>query len=132
MDRSAVRVRARALLPHACDRNGLLDQHRLLEVVKALLASNVAHKRDIARELGVQAEQLQRQQVAVVTSAAPLAKNVQEEIASSLQRAHTHFKAVDWQIDIKLLGGFTVQIGDTWYDFTIANDLHTLREQLSR
>jgi F0F1-type ATP synthase delta subunit len=124
--------KAKRLLTLCVDNDGVIQDQRVLESVRALLASSIADRRKIARELGRQAEKVKMQQHAVVTSASLLDRQTREDILASLQKKHSTLKTIEWHEDPQLLGGFTIQVGDRWYDASIANDLHIIREQLSQ
>jgi len=129
---SAYQVKARALLRMVTQKDETLSEEKVLELVKAVLSSSLSSKRELAREIGRQAEQVLNNQRAIITSAAPLSKDVQDQVLKALQKQHQQLRSAEWRVDPQLLGGFTIQVGDTWYDTSIAHDLFTIREQLSQ
>jgi F0F1-type ATP synthase delta subunit len=132
MANELVEAKARALLSLVTNAQGVIDEAKLLDVVRELLKTNQPAKREIVRRLAVLAENIQTRQLAEVTSAVALPKTTQDALASLVHRNHPEVKQITWQINPDLLGGFTVRVADTWYDMSISADLQLIKEQLSQ
>lgn len=123
---------AQQLLPHCLDQQGALSTQAITEVVKAIMASQVKGKAAILRQLKRLVEQENRRQQATVTSVTSLDKATQTQISTYITKHHPAIRRIVWQEDPNLLGGFTIQMGDMWYDLSIVHDLQTIREHLSQ
>ncbi len=131
MASALVVAKAQALVSLVTTTDGVIDPDKLQAVVHELLNTNHKSKRDIARQLAIEAEKIQTQQLAEVASAVVLPKSTQQALVNAIRRRHPQVKQFVWQVNPDLLGGFTIRVADTWYDTTLATDLKTIRQQLS-
>jgi len=68
---------------------------------------------------------------ATVKSSVFLTDKQREEIKARLEKIFGEKIAVVNEIEKKLLGGFTVQLGDWYLDASLSLDLHKIKEALS-
>lgn len=125
-------IAAKKIVAMAVNSQGVIDDSRVLELVRALLQSKMVDKVAIAREVGRQAELLRRQYQAIITTPVEIDAATRKSMLQSLSTKFPQIKEAEWRVEPNILGGFTLLIGDSWYDASIANDLETIREQLSQ
>ena len=132
MEDRLARLQAKRLLSLALKSDGSVDENKILAIVKELMAGKQPNMRRIAKALGCLADHKINQQRAIITTAVPANSAMKEQIFENIKRRHPQVVSAEWRQDSSLLGGFTVQIGDLWYDASIANDLSTIREHISQ
>lgn len=67
-----------------------------------------------------------------LTTAAPLANDQRQQIASAIEQAVAAQPLLETRVDERLLGGVVVRIGDRVYDASIAGQLKKIRQRLTR
>lgn len=123
-------LQIRALMQHVVDRHGKLDGKMVRAVFEAVAKSDMSNKAALLKGFVAAINNLERQQRAVVTSAAELNAEEKQRIEKLLQEKHPHLTTVDWQRKSDLLAGITAQVGDTWYDLSIKQRLAQVQERL--
>ena len=130
MLQSAQHSRAAVLVGLSVNEGGMLDEERVRDVLVGVSALILSRKRELLREYKRQIGELERQQQAEVVSAVGLSREVKSVVLTQLRGRHPHMNNVTWTIDQDILGGLTVQIGDTWYDQSLQHRLDMIKEQL--
>ena len=97
----------------------VLDDHDRLDALRSIAAA----VRDLHEERTgkVRVE---------VRSALPLAEDQREKLRQELRASLGREPVLDARVDPELLGGLTVQVGDTLYDASIRTRLEQIRNQL--
>ncbi|GGG39197.1 ATP synthase subunit delta [Croceivirga lutea] len=98
-----------------------------------VLSSN--RRQDLLNEVALkyiaQYEVLKGEDVAVVTSAIPLTKELEQKILSQVTSLTGKKVTLENKIDETLLGGFVLRVGDLQYDASVANKLNTLKREFT-
>lgn len=97
--------------------NLLIDNKRLSILV------NVAKKYTVIYDL------LKGKEVAKVTTAVPLTKDLETKILAKVKEITGKEATLQNTINPDIIGGFVLRIGDIQYDASIANKLSTLKRQ---
>jgi F-type H+-transporting ATPase subunit delta len=99
----------------------------------ALLAKNqrINLLGQVAQEYQKRIDALQGVQKAQVTTAVPLEKALEKEVLGMAQKLTPQKVILENKIDPTLLGGFVLQIGDLQYNATVAQQLRTLKQELT-
>ncbi|CAI8224222.1 MAG: ATP synthase subunit delta [Flavobacteriaceae bacterium] len=99
----------------------------------ALLAKNqrINLLGQVAQEYQKRIDALQGVQKAQVTTAAPLEKALEKEVLGMAQKLTPQKVILENKIDPTLLGGFVLQIGDLQYNASVAQQLRTLKQELT-
>ena len=99
----------------------------------ALLAKNqrINLLGQVAQEYQKRIDALQGAQKAQVTTAAPLEKALEKEVLGMAQKLTPQKVILENKIDPTLLGGFVLQIGDLQYNASVAQQLRTLKQELT-
>jgi F0F1-type ATP synthase delta subunit len=108
-----------------------LLEENILEAVRAIGKSSVMHKTELLLAYKQLALQALSEQQAVAVSALRLSEGDQHDIEVAIKKKHPAVRSVLWELDPNLIGGITVLVADQWYDFSIRQQLTTIREQLS-
>ena len=99
-----------------------------------LLVLNAHDRLDALRSIAAAVRDLHEKQTGKVRvqvrSALPLADDQQEKLRQQLRASLGREPVLDVRVDPALLGGLTVQVGDTLYDGSIRSRLEQIRKQL--
>lgn len=74
-------------------------------------------------------DQLRDSQVATVTTAAPLSKELEAKVLSKVKELTGKEAEVENIIDESIIGGFILRVGDIQYNASIANKLDKLKRE---
>ena len=125
-----LKLEVRALMQHVVDRQGKLDAKMARAVFEAVAKSDMSNKARLLKGFVAAINHYERQQRAVVTSAAELNTEEKRQIEKILHEKYPSLSTIDWQRKTDLLAGITAQIGDTWYDLSIKQRLAQVQERL--
>ena len=84
----------------------------------------------IIRSINAQYLEMKKMARAVVTAAAPVGREFEQQLLSSLKQATGRDIEVEYVIDPGLLGGVRIQVGSTMYDTSIRGQLGLLKDKL--
>ncbi len=98
--------------------NLLIDKSRLEELP------------DIARELGVLADEKENRLRAEVISAAPISEQAVRRLKSTLERLTGKVIVLTAKVEPSLIGGMMTKVGNTLYDGSIKNQLNRLKANM--
>lgn len=101
----------------------------LLDVLSSNKRQNLLN--EVALKYIAQYEALKGEDVAVVTSAVPLTKELEQKILSQVTSLTGKKVTLENKIDETLLGGFVLRVGDLQYDASVANKLNTLKREFT-
>ncbi|GGX32006.1 ATP synthase F1 subunit delta [Aquimarina muelleri] len=86
---------------------------------------------DVANQYTVLFDQLNKTQVAKVTTAVPLDETLSAKVLSKVKELTGNKATIENTIDESIIGGFILRVGDLQYNASIANKLTNLRRELS-
>ncbi|MCP4051466.1 MAG: ATP synthase F1 subunit delta [Mesoflavibacter sp.] len=76
-------------------------------------------------------EQQKGNQIAEVTTAVPLTKELEEKVLEKVKELTGKEAAITNIVDESILGGFILRVGDTQYNASIANQLNKLKREFT-
>ncbi|WP_336127613.1 ATP synthase F1 subunit delta [Mesoflavibacter sp. CH_XMU1422-2] len=76
-------------------------------------------------------EQQKGNQIAEVTTAVPLTKELEEKVLAKVKELTGKEAAITNIVDENILGGFILRVGDTQYNASIANQLNKLKREFT-
>ncbi|MCX8091722.1 MAG: F0F1 ATP synthase subunit delta [Verrucomicrobiae bacterium] len=127
----SARLNAKRLF-RACLRDGQLDESRVRQSVQQLIAQKprgwfptLAHLRRLVKL------ELDRR-TARIESAAPLPPELQQDVATRLERLYGAGLTMLFAANPALIGGMRVQVGSDVYDGSVAARLRALAESFER
>ena len=99
----------------------------------ALLAKNqrINLLGQVALEYQKRIDRIKGIQRAQVTTAVALEKSLEDEVLEIAQKLTSQKVTLENRIDPTLLGGFVLQIGDQQYNASVAQQLQTLKQELT-
>ncbi|AWX44579.1 ATP synthase subunit delta [Flagellimonas maritima] len=106
------------------------------EITKGLITTLVDNKRiallhDVAFKYVILHEKLKGEDVAFVTTAAPLTKDLEKKILVEVTKMTGNKITLENNIDESIIGGFVLRVGDLQYDASIANKLNGLKKEFA-
>ncbi len=106
------------------------------EITKGLITTLVDNKRiallhDVAFKYVILHEKLKGEDVAFVTTAAPLTKDLEKKILVEVTKMTGNKVTLENNIDESIIGGFVLRVGDLQYDASIANKLNGLKKEFT-
>ena len=99
--------------------NTLIDNKRI-----ALLG-------DVALKYNQLYDSLRGTQIAKVTSATPLTKELEAKVLAKVKELTGKTTEIENKVDASILGGFILRVGDLQYDASIANKLNKLKREFT-
>lgn len=107
--------------------------HAITEGLLKLLVDNkrVGMLNEVALKYIILNEQLKGQDVAVVTTALPLTKDLEKKILAQVAKITGNEVAIENKIDEAIIGGFVLRVGDLQFDASVANKLSNLRREFT-
>jgi F-type H+-transporting ATPase subunit delta len=111
---------------HLCRVEGSLDENRAKQVVQGLIESGYRNRFQVLAEFQrlVRLEQLQH--MAAVSSATPLAAELQSSLQEKLVQIYGPSLSVTFSVDPTLIGGIRIAAGDDVYDGSLRGRLAAL------
>lgn len=106
--------------------------NKLDSITQGVLKLLVANKRlallpFVAKQYTNLFEKLQGVEVATVTTAIPLSKDLEQKILTKVKELTNKEVSLENNIDESIIGGFILQIGDKQFDASITGKLNNLR-----
>ena len=83
----------------------------------------------IAKQYTVLFDELNKKQVAKVTTAIPLTSELQKKVIDKIVDLTGNSASIENNIDPSIIGGFILRIGDLQYDASISNQFNELRKE---
>jgi F-type H+-transporting ATPase subunit delta len=120
----------RSLMSHVTDGRGVLEPKMVLAVARALGKSRISNRGQLLRRFRREVARLEARQRAVVMSAVLPDDHHQAEIARAIRAQHPGVVTIDWQVDRSVIGGILARVGDTEYNFSVADKLQQVQEHL--
>ncbi|MBT8313352.1 MAG: ATP synthase F1 subunit delta [Maribacter sp.] len=107
--------------------------HAITEGLLKLLVDNqrVGMLNEVALKYIILNEQLKGQDVAVVTTALPLTKDLEKKILAQVAKITGNEVTIENKIDEAIIGGFVLRVGDLQFDASVANKLSNLRREFT-
>lgn len=107
--------------------------HPITEGLIKLLVDNkrVGMLNEVALKYIILNEQLKGQDVAVVTSAIPLTKELEKKILAQVKKITGNKVTIQNKIDQTIIGGFVLRVGDLQFDASVANKLSNLKREFT-
>ncbi len=106
------------------------------EITQKLFDTLIQNKRvdllaNVAKQYIVLFDASNNTQVATVTTAIPLDKNLSEKVLAKVKELTGNEATIENVIDESIIGGFILRVGDLQYNASIANKLTSLKRELS-
>lgn len=83
----------------------------------------------IASQYTIIYDYLKSMNIAKVTTAVPLTKDLEEKVLNKIIELTGNKTSIENSIDPSILGGFIIRVGDMQYDASISNNLNELRRE---
>tara|TARA_R110002073_G_scaffold123234_1_gene266816 strand:+ start:102280 stop:102837 length:558 start_codon:yes stop_codon:yes gene_type:complete len=83
----------------------------------------------IAKQYSIIYDHLKSIQVAKVTTAVPLTKELEEKVMAKIVELTGNKASLENSVNPNVLGGFILRVGDVQYDASISNHLNELRKE---
>ncbi|MDG2195150.1 MAG: ATP synthase F1 subunit delta [Polaribacter sp.] len=83
----------------------------------------------IASQYTIIYDHLKSMHVAIVTTAVPLTKEIEEQVLNKIVELTGNKTSIENKVDPSILGGFIIRVGDLQYDASIANNFNELRRE---
>ena len=101
-----------------------------------LIDTLIANKRiallgDVANKYNQLYDQLRDTQIAKVTSATPLTKELEKKVLAKVKELTGKSTEIENIVDESIMGGFILRVGDLQYDASIANKLNKLKREFT-
>lgn len=109
------------------------NQSKATQQAMVLLAENqrIDLLTQVAQEYQDRYDALQGIQKAVVTTAVALEASLEKKVLAIAQKMTDQKVVLDNRIDPAILGGFILQLGDQQYNASVAQQLQTLKQELT-
>ena len=103
---------------------------------QSLIDTLITNKRiallaDVAKKYNHLYDAQRDTQVAKVTSAAPLTKELEKKVLDKVMELTGKTTEIENTVDESILGGFILRVGDLQYDASIANKLNKLKREFT-
>ena len=107
--------------------------HAITQGLLKLLVDNgrVGMLNEVALKYIILNEQLKGQDVAFVTTAVPLTKNLEKKVLAQVSKFTGNKVTIENKIDESIIGGFVLRVGDLQFDASIANKLNNLKREFT-
>ncbi len=99
----------------------LLEENKRMEMLEA-----------IATQYTILFDESNAKQVAKVTTAVPLTKELEEKILAKIVSLTGNTASIENSVDPSVIGGFILRIGDLQYDASISNHFNELRKEFDK
>ncbi len=109
------------------------DSHHITEGLINLLIDNrrINMFNEVALKYIILNEQLKGEDVAFVTTAIPLTKELEKKILKQLGQITGNKITIKNTVDDSIIGGFVLRVGDLQYDASIANKLNNIKREFT-
>jgi len=107
--------------------------HAITEGMIKLLVDNkrVGMLNEVALKFIILNEQLKGQDVAVVTTAVPLTKDLEKKVLAKVAGITGNKVTIENKLDESIIGGFVLRVGDLQFDASVANKLSNLKREFT-
>ncbi len=107
--------------------------HSITEGLINLLVDNkrIGMFNDVALKYIILNEQLKGQDVAFVTTAVPLTKDLEKKVLAQVAKITGNKVTIENKIDESIIGGFVLRVGDLQYDASVSNKLSNLKREFT-
>jgi F-type H+-transporting ATPase subunit delta len=120
------------------DKKGALSKifkgsHAITEGLLKLLVDNkrVDMLNEVALKYIILNEQLKGQDVAIVTTAVPLTKDLEKKVLAKVAKITGNKVTIQNKLDESIIGGFVLRVGDLQFDASVANKLSNLKREFT-
>ena len=86
---------------------------------------------DVASKYNVLFNELNGEQIAKVTTAIPMTKDLEAKVLAKVKELTNKSVTLKNEVDESILGGFILRVGDKEYNSSISNKLNKLRREFS-
>ncbi len=109
------------------------ENHQITRGLLNLLSENkrISLLGEVAQKYIALYDQLKGKEIAVVTTAVPLNKELEKKILVKVKELTGNSVTIDNKIDESIIGGFILRVGDLQYNASIANKLNNLKRSLA-
>lgn len=109
-------------------------EKRTTNITVGLIDLLISNKRliifgEIAKQYTILYDYLRGKEIAMVTSAIPLTKEMNEKVLNKVKEITGKEATIENIVNSDIIGGFVLRIGDIQYDASIANKLQVLKRQ---
>lgn len=111
-----------------CTANGRLDENRVREAVRQLIANKPRGYLGILTQLERLVKLEQERRTGKVESAAPLSPDLQAAVQANLSRLYGPDLNISFVQNPSLIGGMRIQVGSDVFDGTVQSRLQSLQE----
>lgn len=106
------------------------------EITLGLLETLTSNKRiDMLKEVAykyiILYEKMKGEDVAYVTSAVPLTAELEKKILAQVTKLTGNKVTIENTVDVSIVGGFVLRVGDLQYDASVANKLNGLKREFT-
>ena len=107
--------------------------HAITQGLIKLLVDNrrVGMFNEVALKYIILNEQLKGQDVAIVTTAVPLTKDLEKKVLAQVTKLTGNKVTLKNKIDESIIGGFVLRVGDLQFDASVANKLSNLKREFT-
>ena len=107
--------------------------HAITEGMIKLLVDNkrVGMLNEVALKFIILNEQLKGQDVAIVTTAVPLTKDLEKKVLAQVAKITGNKVTIENKLDESIIGGFVLRVGDLQFDASVANKLSNLKREFT-
>ena len=107
--------------------------HSITEGSIKLLVDNkrIGMLNEVALKYIILNEQLKGQDIAIVTTAVPLTKELEKKVLAQVTKITGNKVSIENKIDENIIGGFVLRVGDLQFDASIANKLSSLKREFT-
>ncbi|MGY5851241.1 ATP synthase F1 subunit delta [Salegentibacter sp. F14] len=84
----------------------------------------------VARQYIAMYYSLNNTQQAIITSAVPLTKELEDKVQNKIKELTGNEASIKNVVDEDMIGGFVLRVGDLQYDASVASNLNKLRREL--
>lgn len=86
---------------------------------------------NVAKQYSILFDQLKNTQIAKVTTAVPLSKDLEAKVLAKVKELTGNEATIENIIDENIIGGFILRVGDLQYNASILHKLTSLKRELS-
>ncbi len=107
--------------------------HAISQGLIKLLVDNrrVGMLNEVALKYIILNEQLKGEDVAFVTTAVPLTKDLEKKVLAQVTKITGNKVSIENKIDKNIIGGFVLRVGDLQFDASVANKLSNLKREFT-
>ena len=109
-----------------------VDTHKITQSAIDLLVNNnrINQLAAVTQKYRILFEQQEGQQNAIITTAVPLGKDLEDKIFAKINVKTGQKLSITNKVDKSIIGGFILRMGDQQYNASIADKLNNLKREL--